>query len=62
MADRLASMIDLDAGTILSGGETVASVGSRLLDLIVAVASGALTRAELNGQRDFALPPMEATG
>jgi altronate hydrolase len=62
MAERLGTMIDLDAGTVLSRGESVASAGRRLFELIIAVASGAPTRAELNRQRDFALPPLEATG
>ena len=56
MADRLASMIDLDAGAILEGLETIDHAGDRLFELVVDVAGGGLTRAEQLAQRDFALP------
>ncbi len=56
MADRLASMIDLDAGTILEGLESIDDAGDRLFELVVDVAGGASTRSERLAQRDFALP------
>ena len=56
MADRLASMIDLDAGAILDGIETIDHAGDRLFELVVGVAGGEPTRAEQLAQRDFALP------
>ncbi|MFM8361754.1 MAG: UxaA family hydrolase, partial [Haliscomenobacter sp.] len=51
---RMEDIIDLDAGTILSGEHSIASKGAELLDLMIEVASGnAYTKAELLGQDDF---------
>jgi altronate dehydratase large subunit len=61
LAKRMASLIDLDAGSILDGAGTIDSVGADLIGLVLRVASGAPTCAEMRGQRDFALPPIEAT-
>jgi altronate dehydratase large subunit len=47
--------IDLDAGTIVTGDETVAEVGQRIYAEILAVASGKLTKAEILGFNDFAI-------
>lgn len=54
--ERLSDHIDIDAGPIAEGTATKADIGRRIFDAIVATASGALTRAEQGGQRDFALP------
>ncbi len=48
---RMADDIDLDAGTIVAGRESIAQVGSRILDLLLEVASGKETRAESWGWR-----------
>ncbi|PCE64773.1 altronate hydrolase [Sediminicola luteus] len=54
MAQRMAQIIDFNAGTIISGEDNLDSASDRLLELIVAVASGkTLTKAELRGQHDF---------
>jgi altronate dehydratase len=48
--------IDLNAGTILDGTETVEQVGYRILEKIIAVASGDYTKSELAdiGHEEFA--------
>ena len=47
-------IIDEDAGTVISQGESIESVGERLLECIIATASGTYyTRAEELGQEDF---------
>ena len=55
MYERMRDDMDLDAGPILEG-ETVESVGSRLFDLILDVASGTQTQSELAGvgEEEFA--------
>ena len=54
-------LIDLDAGTIADGIETLAEVGNRIFDEIVEVANGRLTKAELGGHHEFALSRMYKT-
>jgi len=46
--------IDLDAGTILAG-KSIDQVGEQILDLLLRVARGEKTRAEINGQAVFAI-------
>jgi altronate hydrolase len=47
-------IIDFDAGTIISGEETPVTAGERLLELVVAVASGKIqTKAEEKRNFDF---------
>jgi len=54
LARRMADIIDIDAGTIISGEDTIQSKGEELLELIIRVASGeAQTHAERLGQDDF---------
>lgn len=60
MAARLEDLVDFDAGRALSG-ESIESLGRGLYDLVVATASGRLTKAEHRNQRDFALPPTGAS-
>lgn len=54
LAERKPGWIDFDAGPLLEG-ETPEAVTERLLDLVIATASGAETRAERNGEREIAL-------
>jgi altronate dehydratase len=49
--------IDINAGTILDGTETVAQVGSRIFEKMVAVASGEKTKSELAGIGDEEFAP-----
>ena len=53
--DELKDNIDLNAGAILDGGESIRSIGERILKEIVDVASGKLTRAEVLGHDEFAI-------
>ena len=53
LATRKTGWIDFDAGQVLEAGFDDAS--NALLDLIVATASGAVTRAEKNEERDIAI-------
>ena len=54
LATRMADLIDLDAGSIISGEDTIETLGEKLLDLIIRIASGeARAKAELLGQDDF---------
>jgi altronate dehydratase len=49
--------MDLNAGTIIDGTETVAEVGARIFEKIIAVASGEKTKSELNGIGDDEFQP-----
>ena len=55
MALSLPDLIDLNAGTIADGTETVAEVGDRIFKEIIEVANGKLTSAEVGGHREFNL-------
>jgi len=51
---RMPDIIDLNAGTIIDGEETIETCGARILDYVVAVASGDKTvSAVRHGQDDF---------
>jgi altronate hydrolase len=49
--------MDLNAGTILDGTETVEQVGQRIFEEIVAVANGKRTKSELQGLGDEEFAP-----
>jgi altronate dehydratase len=49
--------MDINAGTIIDGTETVAEVGVRIFEKIIAVASGEKTKSELNGIGDEEFQP-----
>ena len=54
LAQRMPDIIDCDAGGIITGDETIESVGEQLLEQIIATASGyQLSKAEQLGQDDF---------
>jgi altronate dehydratase large subunit len=53
--EKMRDNMDLNAGTIITGEETVARVGNRIFDELLQVASGRLTRAEILGFNDFAI-------
>ncbi len=54
LAERMPDIIDLDAGHVISGHETIEEVGARLLDLVLETASGShRSKAEQLGQDDF---------
>jgi altronate hydrolase len=49
--------MDINAGTILDGTETVEQVGARILEKIIAVAGGEKTKSELAGLGDEEFAP-----
>ncbi len=55
--DRMNDDMDLNAGTILDGTETVRDVGLRVFEKIIAVASGERTKSELAGIGDEEFAP-----
>jgi len=55
MFEKMRDNMDLDAGTIIDGKETIDAVGQRILDEIGSVASGKLTKAEILKQNDFGI-------
>ncbi len=54
LAERMSDLIDINAGTVISGEDSIISKGEELLELLIRVASGEqLTHAERLGQDDF---------
>ncbi len=54
LAERMADIIDFDAGAIVTGEKTIATVGEELLDHLIEVARGRATPAAVRlGQDDF---------
>lgn len=52
--NKMRDIIDLDAGEIINGGQTIESIGEELLKYIIAMASGKeITCADRNGNNDF---------
>lgn len=47
--------IDLNAGTIIEGEKNVQQMGEEILDFIVSVSNGKMTKAEINQQNDFSI-------
>ena len=59
MYRRLAGDIDVDAGTVIAEGRTLAEVGAEIYEALVKTANGALTAAERHGDRQFALSRLD---
>jgi altronate dehydratase large subunit len=55
MFERMRENMDLNAGTIIDGTETIESVGKRIFDEVIQVASGKWTKAEILKQHDFGI-------
>ncbi|MEK3764511.1 UxaA family hydrolase [Solibacillus sp. FSL K6-4121] len=53
--EKMKENMDVNAGTVIEGTETIEEVGERLLTEIAAVSSGKLTKAEILGQHDFGI-------
>jgi altronate dehydratase large subunit len=49
----MAENMDINAGAVINGSETLQMVGERIFNEIVEVASGKKTKAETLGQKDF---------
>ena len=61
MYESIPDLIDLNAGTIAEGKETLDEVGNRIFNEIIEVANGKLTKAEIGGHHEFALSRMYKT-
>jgi altronate hydrolase len=55
LAEKKPHWIDFDAGTVLGGGTSMHAAGEELMRLVIATASGAPARNELNGEREISL-------
>jgi len=55
MFDKMTNNMDLNAGTIISGDETVGEVGTRILLEMLEVASGKLSKADALDFNDLAI-------
>jgi len=53
--ERMADDMDVDAGRILRGDETLDDIGSEIRDLVISVANGQETRSEDLGHQEFIL-------
>lgn len=54
LAQRMADIIDVDAGPIISGEKSIEEMGEAILESVIQVASGEVrTKAEVLGQDDF---------
>jgi len=54
LAHRMPDIIDCNAGGIITGEETIETIGEQLLELVIATASGQqMSKAEQLGQDDF---------
>ncbi|MCY3024177.1 MAG: altronate dehydratase family protein [Planctomycetota bacterium] len=57
--ERMSDDMDLNAGTILDGTETLEQVGARIFEKMIAVAGGERTKSELAGVGDEEFAPWE---
>ncbi|GEN36151.1 UxaA family hydrolase [Aneurinibacillus danicus] len=55
MFEKMNENMDINAGTIVEGTESIESVGERIFHEIVLTASGKLTKAEILKQHDFGI-------
>lgn len=55
MFERMADDMDLNAGTIIDGTETVDQVGQRIFDRVLSIAGGEQTASERLGHREFGI-------
>jgi altronate dehydratase large subunit len=53
--ERMHENIDLNAGTVIDGAQTIEEMGQQIFETIISVANGSKTRAELLGHREFAI-------
>ena len=59
MAARMSEDMDVDAGTILSGGVSVAQKGREIYEMFLAVASGEASQSEAQGLGDYEFVPWQ---
>lgn len=53
--EKMNDNMDINAGTVITGDETVQQVGARIFAEMLAVASGKITKAEVLGHNDFSI-------
>ncbi len=53
--EKMKDNMDINAGTIIDGKETIEEVGQRIFDEILEVASGKQTKSEVLGHKEFAI-------
>lgn len=53
--EKMRDNMDMDAGTVITGSESVREVGERIFAELLRVASGAQSRSEILGFNDFAI-------
>ena len=58
---KMRDNIDINAGTIMDSTESIQTVGEQIFEEIIRVASGKLTRAEILGHSEFAIPSLIPT-
>jgi len=58
MFNRMSDNMDINAGTIVDGTETIEEVGERIFNEILEVASGKLTKNEILGHRELSIDRM----
>ena len=52
--ERMNDIIDINAGTVITGEDTIQTMGEKILDHVIRVASGETpSKAVLKGQNDF---------
>ena len=51
--EKLKDNIDINAGTVLDGSESLDEVGERIFNMIIDTASGVQTKAEIHGLYEF---------
>lgn len=55
MFSRMSDNMDINAGTIIDGTESIENVGHRIFNEILEVASGKLTKSEILGHSEFSI-------
>ena len=55
LSANMGENLDINAGTIIDGQETIEEVGRRIFETVVAVACGERTKAECWGHREFSI-------
>jgi altronate dehydratase large subunit len=58
---RMEENMDINAGTIMTGDKSIEEVGKEIFDMIVAVANGKQTKAEILEHWEFAIPRIGST-
>jgi len=58
---KMRDNIDINAGTIIDGTQSIQAVGEQIFEEIIRVASGKLTKAEILGHNEFAIPSIIPT-